>query len=55
MINGVKRFVLTYFDAAGLATTDPDAVASIRIQIEVGLAGPSVAMRTQAALRNRGG
>ena len=55
MINGVKRFVVTYFDPAGLATTDPDAVASIRIQIEVGLAGPSVAMRTQAALRNRGG
>ena len=55
IINGVKRFVLTYFDAAGLATTDPAAVASIRIQIEVGLVGPSVAMRTQAALRNRGG
>ena len=55
IINGVKRFALTYFDAAGLATTDPDAVASIGIQIEVGLAGPSVAMRTQAALRNRGG
>jgi type II secretory pathway component PulJ len=55
MINGVKRFVVTYFDAAGLATTDPDTVASIRIEIEVGLAGPSVAMRTQAALRNRGG
>ena len=55
IINGVKRFTLTYFDAAGLATTDSAAVASIRIQIEVGLAGPSVAMRTQAALRNRGG
>ena len=55
IINGVKRFVLTYFDAAGLATTDPDAVASICIEIDVGLAGPSVAMRTQAALRNRGG
>jgi len=55
IINGVKRFTLTYFDAAGLATTDPAAVASIRIQIEVGRAGPSVAMRTQAALRNRGG
>ena len=55
IINGVKRFTLTYFDAAGLATTDPAAVASIRIQIEVGLVGPSVAMRTQAALRNRGG
>ena len=55
IINGVKRFTLTYFDAAGLATTDPAAVASIGIQIEVGLVGPSVAMRTQAALRNRGG
>ena len=55
IINGVKRFALTYFDAAGLATTDPAAVASIGIQIEVGLVGPSVAMRTQAALRNRGG
>ena len=55
IINGVKRFALTYFDAAGLATTDPAAVASIGIQIEVGLVGPSVAMRTRAALRNRGG
>src|SRR4249920_1884831 len=37
MINGVKRLALSYFDAAGVATTDPAAVASIRIQIEVGL------------------
>jgi len=54
IIDGVKRLALTYFDAAGIATTDPAAVASIRIEIEVGLEGPSVAMRTQAALRNRG-
>jgi type IV pilus assembly protein PilW len=55
VINGVKRFALSYRDADGLATTDPATVASIRIQIEVGLVGPSVAMRTEAALRNRGG
>jgi type II secretory pathway component PulJ len=55
IITGVRRFALTYFDAAGLVTADPAAVAAIGIQIDVGLAGPGVTMRTQATLRNRGG
>ena len=54
IVNGVRRFVLTYFDAAGLVTTDPAVVASIRIEIEVGLDAATVAMQTRAALRNRG-
>jgi type IV pilus assembly protein PilW len=55
IINGVKRLALTYFDADGLATTDPAAVAAIGIELEVGLDGPSASMRTRVALRNRGG
>jgi type II secretory pathway component PulJ len=54
IVNGVRRFVLTYFDAAGLATTDPAIVASIRIEIEVGLDAATVVMHTRATLRNRG-
>lgn len=55
IINGVRRFALSYFDARGAPTTDPAAVALIAVEIEVGLTGPSVTMRTQAALRNRTG
>lgn len=54
IVNGVRRFTLTYFDAAGLTTADPAAVASIRIQIEVGLDAATVVMQTRATLRNRG-
>lgn len=55
IVNGVKRFALSYFDARGAPTTDPAAVALIGVEIEIGLAGPSVTMRTQAAVRNRVG
>ncbi len=54
LINGVKRFALTYMDAAGRHTTEAAAVASIEIFVEVGLSGPAVLMQTQATLRNRG-
>lgn len=55
IVNGVKRFALTYFDARGAETTDPSVVALVRMEIEVGLRGPSVTMRTQSAVRNRAG
>src|SRR5262249_44785346 len=51
----VRRFALTYFDQAGLPTTDPAAVASIQVEIEVGPADPPVAMQTQVSIRNRRG
>ena len=54
IINGVEQFVLTYFDAAGAPTTDPAAVAAIRIRIDVGRGAAKVAMQTRAAVRNRG-
>src|SRR5262245_14383695 len=53
LINGVKRFALTYYDAGGRPTTDAAAVLSIEILVEVGLTGPSVVMQTQATLRNK--
>ncbi len=55
VVTDVRRLALTYFDRAGLATIDPLAVASIRMEIEVGPATPAVVMRTQVTLRNRGG
>ena len=55
VVNGVRRFALSYFDARGAPTTDPAAVALIAIEIEIGLEGPSITMRTQAAVRNRTG
>lgn len=53
IVNGVKRLVLTYYDAAGQVTTDAAAVRSIDMRIEVGITGPAVAMQTQATIRNR--
>src|SRR6266852_3982305 len=35
IIDGVRRFDLTYFDRARAPTTDPSRVDSVRIQLEV--------------------
>jgi len=53
IINGVRRFRLDYRDDAGAPTTDPTRVASVRIQLEVGLTGPTAAMQTEVSIRNR--
>jgi hypothetical protein len=55
IIEGVRRLVLTYFDAAGVATADAGAVASVQIHLETGLGGPVAIMRTRVSLRNRQG
>lgn len=53
IIDDVRRFNLSYFDRAGVPTTDPSRVASVRIQLEVGLTGPVAGMETQVSLRNQ--
>lgn len=52
IIEGVRRLALTYYDRVGAATADPARVAAIRIQIEVGLAGPGVVVESHVTLRN---
>ncbi len=52
IIEGVRRFGLTYFDSAGAPTTDPSRVRSVLIRVEVGLAGPVAVMETQVSVRN---
>src|SRR5262245_24295696 len=52
IIDGVRAFRLSYFDHAGQATSDPARVVSVRIHLEVGLAGPRAVMETDATLRN---
>jgi type II secretory pathway component PulJ len=50
---GVRRFVLLYFDRDGVPTTDPALIASVRIELEVGSRrGPEATMATQITLRN---
>jgi prepilin-type N-terminal cleavage/methylation domain-containing protein len=53
LIEGVRRFALTYLDASGSVTTDPARVAAVRIRLEVGLRGPSAVMDAEVSLRNR--
>ena len=53
LAENVRRFALSYLDGAGAPTTDPARIASIRIEIESGRAGPEAAMATQVTLRNR--
>jgi type IV pilus assembly protein PilW len=52
VIDGVRRFALSYFDRAGAPVTDPARVALVRIHLEVGVTGPVVAMQTDVSLRN---
>lgn len=49
---GVRRFVLAYFDVEGAPTTEPARIASVRIELEAGRAGPEATMGTQVMLRN---
>jgi type II secretory pathway component PulJ len=61
VINGVREFALTYFDAAGAATTSPEAVRTVGIRITTlpdhaprrkdGTVGATVA--TDVRIRNR--
>ena len=53
VINAVRALRLTYLDRAGAETTDPEAVISVRVRLEVGRDGTDVLMETQATLRNR--
>jgi type II secretory pathway component PulJ len=55
VVEGVRRFVLTYFDGAGHATTDARAVASVQIYLETGIPDPIAVMQTRVSLRNRRG
>jgi type II secretory pathway component PulJ len=52
IIDGVRRFRLSYLDREGLPVTDPSRVALVRIHLEVGLTGPVAAMQTDVWLRN---
>ena len=52
LAESVRRFALSYLDRVGAPTTDPARVASVRIEIESGRAGPEAAMATLVTLRN---
>jgi hypothetical protein len=52
IIEGVRRLAFAYFDRDGAATSDPDRVRSIQIQLEAGLAGPGAVVESQVTLRN---
>jgi type IV pilus assembly protein PilW len=52
IIDGVRRFRLMYFDRAGQPVSEPSRVASVRIHLDVGLAGPVAAMQTDVSVRN---
>ena len=48
----VRRFALTYLDRDGAPTTNPVRIASVRIEIVSGRAGPEATMATLVTLRN---
>ncbi|MGH7409069.1 MAG: PilW family protein [Candidatus Methylomirabilales bacterium] len=52
LAEGVRRFALSYLDRDGAPTTDPARIASVRIEIESGRAGPEATMATLVTLRN---
>jgi len=52
LAENVRRFALSYFDAAGVPTANPARVASIRIEIEAGRGGGEATMATVVTLRN---
>ncbi|HEV2055615.1 MAG TPA: prepilin-type N-terminal cleavage/methylation domain-containing protein [Methylomirabilota bacterium] len=52
LAENVRRFSLSYLDKAGAPTADPARVASVRIEIEAGRAGPKATMATLVSLRN---
>jgi len=52
IINGVRRFALSYFDRAGRPVSDPASVTLVRIHLEVGPMGSVAAMQTDVSIRN---
>jgi hypothetical protein len=48
----VQRFTLSYLDRDGAPTADPARIASVRMEIEAGRAGPEATMATLVTLRN---
>ena len=52
LAESVRRFALAYLDSAGAPTADPTRVASVKIEIESGRAGPVAVMATHVTLRN---
>ena len=54
LAEGVRALSLLYRDEAGTATTDPAAVRSVRIRLEVGARAPTLTLETEIGLRNAG-
>jgi type II secretory pathway component PulJ len=52
LAESVRRFTLSYLDKDGAPTADPSRIASVRIEIEAGRAGPEATMATLVTLRN---
>jgi type II secretory pathway component PulJ len=52
LAESVRRFTLSYLDKDGAPTADPARVASVRIELEAGRAGPEATMATLVTLRN---
>ena len=52
MLAGVRRFVVTYGDRAGVPTTDPGRVAIVHVELEAEEGGVRVVMATAASIRN---
>jgi hypothetical protein len=52
LAEGVRTLSLLYRDAAGAETTDPAAVRSVRIRLEVGARAPTLTLETEVGLRN---
>ncbi|HEV8440846.1 MAG TPA: hypothetical protein VGT40_22385 [Methylomirabilota bacterium] len=55
IIEGVRRFELSYFDRAGVPTADATRVAAVRIHVEVGLTGRGSVMDSEVTVRNHRG
>jgi prepilin-type N-terminal cleavage/methylation domain-containing protein len=52
LAEGVRRFALSYLDREGLPTTDRGQIVSVRMELEVGRAGPEATVATVVTLRN---
>jgi len=52
LAESVRRFTLSYLDKDGAPTADPARIASVRMEIVAGRAGPEATMATLVTLRN---
>jgi type IV pilus assembly protein PilW len=52
LAEGVRRFALSYLDREGLPTVDRGQIVSVRMELEVGRAGPEAVVATLVTLRN---